>query len=315
MLVSRRMHLTGEWFKWLVITMMALLISMMLATNATGESPDAVDIPERLPAEVEQRARPMETEPQLSPAELAWQALQNLNEGNATLGLKQLRGLPLPPEIEVWRQCAISVVHLERLDLELAEESITLAAAIDSENPVVEYLKALLSLERAFESSQPKIRLAVFGPSTPDVERRLLEDVAMRHLLRSIALADRVDLSLPLLPASWEISGACMPVVPPTVEDLLVATGTDNFVGKAHNLLSDLYFTRGELRQAESHMDAAHATGIRILYGYGELGDAYAAQGLELDAIRAYTKAIKQGRGIAVPLEEIIRNLRRSLIH
>ena len=101
----------------------------------------------------------------------------------------------------------------------------------------------------------------------------------------------------------------------PTVGDLLLATGADNYVSKAHNTLSYLHLETGALEEAERHMDEAAAGGMSIVYGYEDLGEQYARRHRHADAARAYLKAMKHGRGKVTPARKAWENLHRTWEH
>jgi len=338
MLVKRQMHLETDALKWFLVGCLALLLALlaMAQTVAVPTDNETIPPPARLPAEIEevaspmvgdrpQAARPEATQgPSVEPAVQLWQILADLDKERLNRAIDGWNSLFLPPESELWRQVGIASAYMQLVELEAAMEALDAASSLDPDNPVVHYMTALLRLEQAFQAEElydsggkSKVRFAAYGttPMVPNT-KAMYEYSAMVHLHRAIELEARVDLSQPLVPLDWQVfegDTPCMPVVPPTVGDLLVHIGADNFVGKSHNILGDMYLQRDALEQAEEHMDAANATGLRIVGGYRELGERYSRDGRYEAAVRAYTKAMTQGEGIAVPIQEIIRNLRRAM--
>lgn len=338
MLVKRQMHLKTGALKWFLVSSLALLVaSLTLAQSvAAPAGNETMPPPARLPAVVDNVAAPLEDgllqtndSPNMSglpcdPATQLWQILDDFDKERLNEAIKGWNALMLPPESEVWRQVGIASAHIQLVELDAAMEALDAASSLDPDNPVVHYVTALLQLEQSFQADdlydsggKSKVRFASYGntPMVPNT-KAMYEYSAMVHLQRAIELGASVDLSQPLVPLDWRVADGdtpCMPVVPPTVGDLLARIGAENFVGKSHNILGDMYLQRNALQQAEEHMDAANATGIRILTGYRELGEKYSRDGRYEDAIRVYTKAMKQGNGIAVPIQQIIRNLRAAM--
>jgi tetratricopeptide (TPR) repeat protein len=328
------MHLETDALKWMLVGCLAMLLALLVMAQAVSAKAENVAMPPPalLPADIEDVATPMEsevTQPDqtrtagVTPAARLWKILAHLDEERLNDAIAGWNSLPLPPESEIWRQVGIASAHLQMMEFEATVQALDSASSIDPDNPVVHYLTALMRLEQAFEAenlydsgSKGPVRFAAHNdrPVVPNT-KAMYQYAAMVHLHRAIDLGENVDLSQPLVPMDWGVDGEIptMPVVAPTVGDLLVHIGADNFVGKSHNILGDMYLQRDALDQAEEHMDAANATGLRIMRGYRELGEKYSRDGRPEDAIRAYTKAMTQGEGISVPIQEIIRNLRSAL--
>ena len=85
---------------------------------------------------------------------------------------------------------------------------------------------------------------------------------------RAIELACALQLDEAIVPDRFPTSSA----LEPTVGDLLLALGADNFQAKAHNTLGYLFLKRGALEPAEQHMDDAVQGGLDVVYGYRDLG-------------------------------------------
>jgi tetratricopeptide (TPR) repeat protein len=338
MLVKRQMHLETDALKWVLVGCLAMLLALLLMaqTVAVPSETQTMPPPGPLPTDIEDVAAPMEGElvekdqPRatsnltVDPAMQLWQILADLDEERLNEAITGWNSLFLPPESEVWRQVGIASAYLQLVEFDPAVDALDAASSIDPDNPVVHYLSALLRLEQAYQAEElyepgtkSAVRFAAYDkrPVVPNT-KAMYQYAAMVHLHRAIELAENVNLVEPLVPTTWGLEGdtPTMPVVSPTVGDLLAYIGADNFAGKSHNILGDMYLQRDALDQAEEHMDAANATGLRIVRGYRDLGEKYSRDGRHEDAVRAYTKAMKQGEGISVPIQEIIRNLRSTML-
>jgi hypothetical protein len=81
----------------------------------------------------------------------------------------------------------------------------------------------------------------------------------------------------------------------PTVGDLLLAMGADDFAARAHNLLAPVLLETSSLEAAEMHLDAAVRGGMYVGFGYVDLIDKYEESGRYLDAARVCAKAVDHG--------------------
>ncbi len=344
MLVSKRLHLELEVLKWLAAIALAAAVVFGLAVQTAGA--DAMPEPGLLPDGINQWSSPMAGEsadvpaptvdpaiPPNVPAEdiydrtmRLWNVLRlhqdNEYPAKALAAWAQVR---LDGKAEAWRQLAVGLAHFQMAEFERASEKWAVAGSIDPENAVVHYYLGLLRLTQARMGAEPldalgpdPIRLASGQPyDLLPRTKEAYEMEAIRELHLAIELAPKVALDQPLIDAAWVVPDPyelAMPLMTPTVEDLLVALGADNFDGKAHNVLSYLHLDRGELNEAERHMDSAAGTGLTIVYGYSDLGERYEANGQYADAARAYLKALTQNRGVAGPVTKVLENLRRALL-
>jgi hypothetical protein len=99
----------------------------------------------------------------------------------------------------------------------------------------------------------------------------------------------------------------------PTVGDLLIALGAENFKGQAHHTLSSLFLENGSLEIAEEHMDNAVNSGLANVFGFRDLATAYEKRGQHADAARANLKAMAHGHNKVSPAFDVFRNLLDAL--
>jgi tetratricopeptide (TPR) repeat protein len=206
-------------------------------------------------------------------------------------GWEQVR---LPAETAHWRKIAIGAAYLRVGDQEHAEIHLRSARQLAPDHAIVAYFTGLLRLEQAAAVGRlpdvPRSRqewLVAYSPTGEKVEFQML---AIAELREAIARAGDIQLDEPLMATDQQIDE---PVDVPRSGDLLAALGADNFVGKAHNVLFGLLLERGELADAEFHLDRATDTGIAALYGYQDLATAYLDQGCNAAAVRVAAKDLQ----------------------
>jgi tetratricopeptide (TPR) repeat protein len=317
MLAQRHMHLEWEIARWALIMALAAALAIVI-----GHQMARGDEPARLPPSIDQWAIPMETAPPAvtpaAPTEDAamqlWTILEDQHAGRMDLAMVEWGRLTLPPESEVWRNVGLAQANLAMGEVATAEAALDKAAELAPDNAIVHYYLGILNLEKAWRAkdwydpaAQPEGRLVSFGPTevvpnTPDMYRL----AAMGELELAVELADTVMLDEPLLSAEWPTSAA----LTPTVGDLLLATGANDFEAKAHNMLGYLHLENGAPEEAEQHMDAAADSHAIVVFAYEDLGKYYEEQGRSLDAFRAYAKLAGQGTGLVHPLGKMMENLR-----
>jgi tetratricopeptide (TPR) repeat protein len=226
-----------------------------------------------------------------------WKALAAQARGDHRAALAAWEVAVVDSPNEVWREVAIAAANLRLGELEAADAALDLAMDLSPENPVVYYLSGLVNLERSQEALD---YLDAVGPewfklasyTRPQIlpnSRAMYRLGAMHDLERAIEEAAYICPELPLVPRDWTLA----PELVPTVADLMMATGTESFEADAHNILGSLYLDSSQEELAEEHMDAAHKLGVRVLYGYADLAENYAADGRHADAARAYFKAYR----------------------
>ncbi len=344
MLVRRELHLELEIMKWLAILALAVSIAIMLTGRATGEVATMPE-PDPLPASIDEWSKPMNPVTDTQPATTVdmpggiertvddgidatmqiWQALAHQQDGELQKAIDIWEKAKLPPASEVWRHIAIGAAHLQMVEMDEAAKELFAARSADSENAVVHYYIGMLRLVQAEWADQPfdaggpaPTRLIAYpDPAFHPNTEELYKMAAVAHLERAVELAPYVEPLQPLVPVQWGVPQPyelAMPVVPPTVGDLLTSIGADRFEAKAHNVLSYLYLERGLLEEAEQHMDDAARGGLSNVNVYSDLGAKYEQEGRHTDAARAYAKQMAHGRGLSLPAQRMIENLRKAVI-
>lgn len=330
MLVGRHLQLPWELVKWLAIISLAVATAIGFATNMAGgdERSDASQkvLPLIDPAAPANSRLPREDilwqlDPEASGQGVedgvahVWRALELQQQGDWEKAVEAWRRLSLPAATRTWRQIAIGHAFLIQGELESAEDALDRAVRLEPENAVARYFRGLLRLQQATlaeEWYEPtaarRVHLVSYMPVVPN-SRSMYRLAAMNELERAIAAASEIRQDVLLVPPEWPTLAPRLP----TVGDLLVSLGADRFAGKAHNVLSYLYLERGRLEVAEQHMDAAAKGGVRVVYGYRDLGAKYETADRPSDAVRAYAKAMTQESGIVVPGKKAIQNLLKSL--
>lgn len=271
------------------------------------------------PAAPSQRAQATDAYDQTLEISAAVDAVRNARATERALELWS--NLALPCEVENWRHTTMGALHLRRGELEHAGEALYAALTRDPNNPVTHYYVGLLWLmhaERApawrelpFERSLHLVSLprqapadtrltlpATDGaperpPAVAPNTRAMFHFVAMSELRLAIAHAGRLPWEQTLGPAA-EVMPAddemLMPLVAPTVRDLLEALEADHFVARSHALLGRLELERGALAAAERHLDSAAAGGLAT-EDYLRLGKAWEEHEQKAAAVRVYQKA------------------------
>jgi len=312
-MIVNRHHLTLEMevVKWLLLVAFAIIVALALATALAAAEPmlDPMGEPARLPADVQLLARPMDAPPakaifpedefayDLPPAALAarvWTILETQRAGLARQALAGWREIRLPGDADAWREVAMAAGNLTCGKLDRAAMHLDNARQYDNAQAVVAYYTGILRLEQAAaaarvpdEATDGMLRMVAYDPMPGTLGQTVLRVLARRQLEMAIARAAEVRLDERLVMAE---PGLEEEFVVPRVGDLLVALEANNFAGKAHHLLFAMELDRGQLRQAEEHLDQAVATGIAPLFGYGDLAEAYLALEQPADALRATQK-------------------------
>lgn len=232
------------------------------------------------------------------PSVEVWQILTAQARGDVPATIHGWKGAVLEPTCEVWRHVGMASTLLRADRLEQAEKALDQAAELDPNNPVAYYVSGLVNLEQSRRALE---YLDAVGPTwfklagyhRPPVlpnSRAMYQLAAMHDLERAIEEADYVYPHVSLTPSY----GTLPETMQPTVADLLVAMGAENFVAESHNMLGTMYLKADQEELAEQHMDAAAGMGVRVLYGYADLAESYARQDRPADAARAYGKAFRQ---------------------
>jgi hypothetical protein len=312
MIVHRhRMTLEMEMMKWLLLIAFAIIAALALVTALAAGEPmmDPMGEPARLPADVEMLAKPMDVAParpffpeeepvyDLPSAALAARIWMNLETQRAGLAREVLAGwqqIRLPGQAEAWREVAMAAANLTAGKLDRAAMHLDNAREYENAQAVVAYYTGILRLEQAAaearvpdEATDATMRLVAYEPMQGTVAQTVLRVLARRQLELAIARAGEIRLDERLVIGE---PGMEEEFVVPRVGDLLVALEANNFVGKAHHMLFAMEMDRGQLRQAEEHLDQAVATGIAPLFGYGDLAEGYLALERPADALRVTQK-------------------------
>jgi hypothetical protein len=312
MIVTRhRLTLEMEVMKWLLLVAFAIIAALAMATALAAAEPmmNPMDEPARLPADVEMLATPMNAAParpffpegepvfDLPPAALAarvWMILETQRAGQAREALAGWREIRLPGQAEAWREVAMAAANLTAGKLDRAAMHLDNAREYENAQAVVAYYTGILRLEQAAaearvpdEATDATMRLVAYEPMQGTVAQTVLRVLARRQFELAIARAGEIRLDERLVIGE---PGMEEEFVVPRVGDLLVALEANNFVGKAHHMLFAMEMDRGQLRQAEEHLDQAVATGITPLFGYGDLAEGYLALERPADALRVTQK-------------------------
>lgn len=335
MIVTRHRHaLEVDLVKWLLLITFAIIAALALVTALAAAEPmiDPMAEPARLPADVEQLARPMavpgpkayfpedEFVLDLPPAALAarvWALMETQRAGLARQALAGWREIRLPGDAEAWREVAMAAANMTCGNFDRAAMHLDNARTYENAQAVVAYYTGVLRLEQAAAAARVPdagadgvLRMVAYDPMQGTLGQTVLRVLARRQLEMAIARACEIRLDERLVMAE---PGLEEEFVVPRVGDLLVALDANNFVGQAHHLLFALELDRGQLNQAEDHLDQAVATGIAPLFGYADLAEAYQALDQPVDALRATQKDLaanypllwEAGRDMKATLERI----------
>jgi tetratricopeptide (TPR) repeat protein len=306
-----------ELVRWLLLT--AIAVALVLAIASALAAADPMSEPSLLPDDMNVIAKPMpeivrpffpENPPtrELPPAEAAdrlWTILKDHRAGRIPEALAGWEVVRLPEGSAHWREIAIGAAYLRVGNQERAAIHLDAARQMAPSQAVVAFYMGLLRLEQA-ESAGPapdtfKGRHDRLVAYTPLQDKALYQMLAMFELQEAIAEAGDIRLDEPLLeidPRIEEVANV------PQVGDLLTALGANNFAGKAHNTLFGLCLGRGELADAEFHLDRATATGLAALVGYQELATAYLDEGGAAAAVRVAGKDLERHAPWVRPLCE-----------
>lgn len=331
MFAHRQLHLnlaTGEVLKWIIILTLASILAALAARLAAGSEPTtSADRPALLPTAIDDWARPMGSDALSRPtaevpadaAQRVWVILAAQKQSNFEQALAEWPLAPITCDAEAWRHIGLAQAALGLRDLNGASKSLEMALTLEPENAVAHYFRGILLLEQAaaagewYDALEPPTNARLIswtGTAQPTLTKSMYQLAARMEFEQALEMAGGVPYDLPLVMAGAPSASA----VEPTVRDLLIAVGAENFEGKAHNLLGYLLIERGEGQAAEQHLDSAAALGQPMLYGYDDLGALYQRQHDHLAAVRAYLKTMAHGGGVVRPSNRILDNLREAVI-
>jgi hypothetical protein len=296
------MSLEIELVRWLLLVAAAIALILAIAT-ALAAGP--VNEPRLLPDDMGSFAKPMtpgavqpyfpETPPgrQLPPAEAAARLRSIFDDHRAGRALDAISGwedLGLAEETAHWRQIAMGAAYLQLSDLQQAALHLEAARQRVPDHAVVAYFTGLLRLEQAAAAVRvpdglPRRDLLV--AYTPLEDKAMYQMAAIQELQMAIVRFADVRLDERLIDIDPLVEDA---TIAPTAGELLAAVGADNLVGKAHHLVFGVQLVRGELGEAEFHLDRAADSGIAVLYGYRDLAERYLGIGRNSAALRVLNK-------------------------
>jgi tetratricopeptide (TPR) repeat protein len=296
-----------EFIKWVLLAILAVALVLVL-TAVAGADP-LLPEPARLPGDMNEVAQPLVPDmkpffpetppyPQRDPADVAariWMTLEQQRAGRVAEALAGWEGMYLGGDAEIWREIAMAAAYLQAADIDQAELHLDAARALNPQHPVVAYYTGVLRLEQAAAAVRVpdefpglKLRMVAYVPERGEQARQQYQLAAREELLAATCGADMIWLDERLVQGNRVEEE----MVVPRVGDLLVALGTDNFVGQAHHLLFGIELDRGATLAAEEHLDLAVAAGIAPILGYEELAEAYLNQEQPAAALRATRKDI-----------------------
>jgi Flp pilus assembly protein TadD len=331
---QHQLSLEFEMVRWMVIIVLAGILALAVASEASGS--DVRKQPGPLTGIATEAARPMQTLPGLQ-AEVQFtdvdQQVQQLrtalafHRGNDPAAARDAwYGIRLPRQNEAWQHIALGVTYLQEGDCDAATVAFQVAEVLQPNNPVPSYYMGIVRLTQAQRAADwqdlglpGNVQFASL--STPNVvpnSKAMYEWVAMVEFNRAIELAQNVALDQPLVTSGAVLSDPLVSArtdAPPNVGDLLVALGADNFAGKAHNTLGSMLVMRGALESAEQHLDEATATGMTVVHGYADLGAAWEAEGEHGNAARAFMKAVSQGDRSRDAVNGVMENFGKALFN
>lgn len=288
-----------ELLHWLL--MIATAVVLILAVAKVLGALDSMPEPQLLPDDMGALAKPLTPAPvkpffpesppvrEIPPAEAAARLsmiFELHRSGEATKAIAEWMQVGLPQETAHWREIAMGAAYLERGDLESADLHLDAALRLMPGHAAACYFTALLRLEQAAAAGRVPDGLGrgdMLVSYTPMEDRAMYRASAVAELEMAIARAHDVYLDEWLVLGDPQVDEE---LIAPTAGDLMTALGAQNFVGKAHHVLFGLQLDQGQLNVAERHLAAAAETGIAVLHGYRDLGEAYLLAGEHCAAIR-----------------------------
>lgn len=323
MLALRQMSVTDEFVKWIVLLMIAAVVATFLATRIAG----ADSKPALLPPGMDRLAKPMpestrpffpEVGPPLrsnEPNRVLWRIIELHRMGQVDEAIAQWQQADELCGSEVWRHVGVAAAYLQAGDLEQAELQLDAALEMEPQNAPAHYFVGLLRLGQAKGARNwpdmigPPAVMFIALPAVAPNTRDMYELMAMQEFAKAIELAPALDLEAPLAPDVWAAEDVqYLPLVTPTVGDLLLAIGADRYPARAHNVLGMMFTERGLFEEAEEHLDAAAAEQMNGSTAYRDLGAAMEAEARYDDAMRVYKKALRNGDANLIPAIKVFIN-------
>jgi tetratricopeptide (TPR) repeat protein len=317
------MSVADEFVKWMVLLMIAAIVATFLATRIAG----ADSKPALLPPDMDRIAQPMpamtrpffpEVGPPLrtnDPNQVLWRIMELHRMGQVDEAIAQWQQVDEMCGAEVWRHVAVAAAYLQAGDLEKAEIHLDAALEMEPQNAPAHYFTGLLRLAQAKGARNwpdmigPPAVMFISLPAVVPNTRDMFELMAMQELRKAIELAPALDLEAPLAPDVWAAEDVqYLPLVTPTVGDLLAALAADRYPVRAHNVLGMMYTERGLFEEAAEHVDAAAAERMNGPTTFRELGAALEAEERYDDAMRVYMKAFRNGDVNLIPAIKVFIN-------
>lgn len=330
MFTTHQNHAVQSHTTLLLLTAIVLGLVSSTLFGATRNGEQAVP-PALLPAGADEAAVPMTGADADSFAADAWEAIAEQHAGHWNEAAAIWRRAAVPQVSELWRHLSVGVAELNLGNLEFADEQLAIAREFDRENPVVRYFIGRLRIKQAAMAQRSADAVPLTGtrlvdgaaaddaPAEPSQScpggksAARLELEAINELETAVTYASRLDLRATLADVRWVVPvpyPISEPAASPTVGELLGSLGADNFAGKSHGLLANLYLNRRQPDQVEYHVDEANSLGIAVPDAYRGAGRLFEELGQSADAFRVYLKAMRQGDGIVAPGAKAVKNLR-----
>jgi tetratricopeptide (TPR) repeat protein len=325
MFILRRTYVQTEVVKWAILLAIATMVALLLATRMAG----AGDTPHPLPGDINTWAKPIpETAdppffPEVGPPlrtndqyRIVWRILRLHRIGQVEEAIATWQRAELAPGKEVWRNIALGAANLQAGALDAAEEQLDAALKMEPRNAVAHYYVGLLRLAQAGQApnwwpdmlTPPQVALIALPPIVPNT-RDMYELDALQELQNAIDLAPEMNLDAALVLDPEAIGeDRYVPMITPTVRDLLEALGADRYPARAHDLLGQMQTRQGKFEQAEQHLDAAAAEHLNTPLAYRRLAEGLAANHQYEAAARVYQKAFRNGDVNLIPALRMIMN-------
>lgn len=323
MFALRHMPIETEFVKRAILIVLAVLAALLLVTRMAG----ADGVPGRLPDDMNKWAKPLpeaadmpffpEVGPPLrtnEPNQVLWRIMKLHRSGYVEEALAAWERVDLLPDAEVWRQVAMAAANLQAARVEQAETRLDAALEIDPHNAVAHYYLGLLRRAQARnaktwpETVFPPPMLVALPQIAPNT-KEMYELAALDALTTAIKFAPQIDLDAPLAPYP-HATPECryLPLVTPTVRDLLETLAVDRVAARAHNVLGEMSTEQGKFAEAEEHLDAAAAEQLNAPLAYRRLAERLQEVGRHDDAARVFLKALRTGDANLIPAIRTIVN-------
>ena len=302
---------------WVAVAVTALAMVLFFTGRLAGLEPEPATQLGLVNDAVQPMPWPMEEDhPTVNMVLMVWQALDHQRQGEWEEALDVWYTTQLAVDTDQWRHIAMAQAHLALGQYDEAAGALLVAEEAEPNNAVMHYFRGLLRMDQVphardwYDAQGPsRENYVVYRPTdvVPN-SRAMYRYVARLELQRAIEFAGDVELDQPLTPEPWESTIA----LGPTVGDLLIATGADNFAARAHNILGGMLLEEGALDRAEYHIDHAADAGMFVSYNYVDLIDEYEGRGYYLDAARVCAKAVGHGLDEDAAHKRATANIQRA---